>query len=88
MESDVGKKAIGEALDPTVADFKSDFKGGKDKDPKRTTTTTNRAKDESKVLQKDIKALLIPILSNFVQGAMMKVKSSTNDISSIPIQDS
>ena len=86
METQVGKKAVGEALEATVAEFKADFKGGKDKETKRVTNSTSKGKDESKTLQKDIKALLI--LSNCVQGAMMTVKSSTSDISSILIHDS
>lgn len=55
ISSATGKKALGEALDPLVAEMKADIKG-KDKQPK--TTKTTKTVSETKALQKDIKSFL------------------------------
>ncbi len=56
ISSATGKKALGEALDPCIAEMKSDIKG-KDKPPK-PPSNKHKTVNETKTLQKDIKAFL------------------------------
>ena len=56
MESEAQKKALGEALDSTIADFKKVATDGKNKAPKQPKVP--KKEDATKELQKDIKARL------------------------------